>query len=217
MIFGKRAPFSKQINGNRGVPNKMNIIEGEDKVVEEELPKNQININPFKRLFENPTKSLEPYVKNGQTAIDLACNTGYYTLALAECVGPEGKVYAVDLSEKAIQTVQKKVEGSGYHNIELHTASAADLNFIKGESVDFVLANGLLCSMSSQRPLAVKEIKRILKPDGQTYLSLGGSPPFGYVNRTEWEEILKGFKVKQRGQLFLGFQKWAIVSKKDKD
>ena len=195
----------------------MNRIEGEDKVVEEKLHKNQININPFKRLFENPTKSLEPYVKTGQTAIDLACNTGYYTLALAECVGSEGKVYAVDLDEKDIQTVQKKVDRSGYHNIELHTTSAADLSFIKDESVDFVLANGLLCSMSDQRPSAVKEIKRILKPNGQAYLSLGGPRPLGYVNRTEWEEILKGFKVKQRGQFFLGFQKWAIVSKKDKD
>ena len=193
----------------------MSTIQEKEKVVEEQQPRNQININPIKRLFESPTRSLKPYVKNGQTAIDLACHTGYYTLALAECVGSEGKVYAVDLDEKAIQTVQKEVDGSGYHNIELHTASAADLNFIKDESVDFVLANGLLCSMSDQRLSAVKEIKRIIKPDGQAYLSLGGPPPLGYVNRTEWEEILEGFKVKQRGQVLFGFQKWAIVSKKD--
>jgi ubiquinone/menaquinone biosynthesis C-methylase UbiE len=75
-------------------------------------PKNQININPIKRLFENPQKSLEPYVRKGQVVADLACLTGYYTLALAECVGPEGKVYAVDLDEKAIQEVQRKVDKS---------------------------------------------------------------------------------------------------------
>jgi ubiquinone/menaquinone biosynthesis C-methylase UbiE len=179
-----------------------------------EYPKNQININPFKRLYENPQKSLEPYVKKGQVAVDLACNTGYYTLALAECVGPEGKVYAIDLNERLIQELKRKVDESGYHNIELHACSAADLNFIKDGSVDFVLANGLLCSMSDQRPLAVKEIKRILKPNGQAYLSLGGSPPFGFVNRAEWENILGGFRVKQRGNFFLGFQKWALVSTK---
>ena len=182
-----------------------------------EQPRNQININPFKRLFENPQRSLEPYVSKGQVVVDLACHTGYYTLALAECVGPEGKVYAVDLNEKAIQTVQKKVDGSGYHNIELHAASAADLSFLKDGSVDFVLANGLLCSMADQRPSAVNEIKRILKPNGQAYLSLGGSPPLGYVNRVEWENILEGFRVKRRGRFFFGFQKWAVVSKKDND
>ena len=178
----------------------------------EEQPKNQININPIKRLFENPQKSLEPYVRKGQVVVDLACNTGYYTLALAECVGPEGKVYAVDLNEKAVQEVKRKVDKSGYHNIELHASSAADLSFIKDGSVDFVLANGLLCSMSDQRPLAVNEIKRILKPNGQAYLSLGGPRPFGFVNRAEWEKILEGFRVKRRGRFLFGFQKWAVVS-----
>jgi ubiquinone/menaquinone biosynthesis C-methylase UbiE len=178
----------------------------------EETPKNQINIDPIKRLFENPQKSLEPYVRKGQVVVDLACNTGYYTLALAECVGPEGKVYAVDLNEKVIQEVKRKVDKSGYHNIELHASSAADLSFIKDGSVDFVLANGLLCSMSDQRPSAVNEIKRILKPNGQAYLSLGGSPPLGYVNRAEWEKILEGFRVKRKGSFLFGFQKWAVVS-----
>ena len=178
----------------------------------EEALKNQINLNPFKRLYEDPVKSLEPYVKKGQVAVDLACNTGYYTLALADCVGPKGKVYAVDLNERLIRELKGKVVESGFHNIELHACSAADMNFIKDGSVDFVLANGLLCSMSDQRHLAVKEIKRILKPDGQAYLSLGGPPPFGYVNRKEWKNILEGFRVKQRGNYLLGFQKWALVS-----
>ncbi len=151
----------------------------------EEQPRNQININPIKRLFENPQKSLEPYVRKGQVVVDLACERGYYTLALAECVGPEGKVYAVDLNEKVIKEVKRKVERSGYHNIELHASSAADLSFIRDGSVDFALANGLLCSMSDQRPSAVKEIKRILKPDGHAYLSLGGPRPLGYVNPAE--------------------------------
>jgi SAM-dependent methyltransferase len=202
---------------NMETRHKFKEVAGSEKknmVDEEKQPKNQININPIKRLFENPQKSLEPYVGRGQVVVDLACETGYYTLALAECVGPEGKVYAVDLNEKAIQEVKRKVDKSGYHNIELHASSAADLSFIKDGSVDFVLANGLLCSMSDQRPLAVNEIKRILKPNGQAYLSLGGPRPLGFVNRAEWEKILEGFRVKRRGRFLFGFQKWALVSAK---
>jgi SAM-dependent methyltransferase len=87
------------------------------------------------------------------------------------------------------------------------------LSFIEDGSVDFVLANGLLCSMSDHRQSAVKEIKRILMPNGKAYLSLGGPPPLGFVNRAEWERILEGFGVERRG----GFlQKWAVVSTKQK-
>ena len=114
------------------------------KIGEEEQPKNQINLNPIRRLFENPQRHIELYVTNGQVVADLGCDTGYYTLALAECVGPEGRVYAVDLNEKDIRALEEKANKRGYHNIEAHASSASDLSFIKDRSVDFVLANGLL-------------------------------------------------------------------------
>ena len=110
----------------------------------EEQPKNRINLNPISRLFENPQNSIEPYVRKGQIVADLGCNTGFYTFALAECVGPEGRVYAVDLREDYISALEKKGDELGYQNIAWHAASAADMSFIKDESVDFVLANGLL-------------------------------------------------------------------------
>ena len=99
---------------------------------------------PIVRIFAPPQKLIGPYIKNGQVVADLGCATGYYTLALADSVGPEGKVYAVDLGKKSIRALEKKVEKGGYHNIESHASSAADLSFIKDRSVDFVFANGLL-------------------------------------------------------------------------
>jgi len=105
------------------------------------------NINPIIRFFNSPTVARDKvahYVSKGHRVADLACNTGYYTLLLAECVGLEGKVYAVDLDPLTIKLVEEKVDKSGFHNIELHCANAADLNFIEDHSIDFVLANGLL-------------------------------------------------------------------------
>lgn len=182
-------------------------------VGEEKQPRNQINLNPVQRLFEDPQKSLEPYVKKSQVAADLGCSKGYYTFALAECVGPEREVYAVDLRGDFISVLQKKGDEGGYHNIEWHVASAADMNFIKDESVDFVLANGLLCNVPDHRELVANEIQRILKPTGRAYISLGGvSPFFGFVGRAEWERILEAFIIKHRGGLI---QKWADVSEKE--
>ena len=191
-----------------------------DQTNQEKLPRNPLDLTYIKRFFyrdrSSPQKQIEPYVAKGQVVADLGCGPGFYTLALADCVGPEGKVYAVDFSEKCIQTLDKKVEKGGYHNIEMHASSASDLSFINDGSVDFVLANGLLCSMTDHRHAAVNEIKRILKPVGQAYLSLGAPwlpPLLGYVNRKEWKTILEGFSVQRRG----GFlQKWAVVSKKQR-
>jgi ubiquinone/menaquinone biosynthesis C-methylase UbiE len=168
-------------------------------------------LNPIRNLLESSQRLIEPYATKGQVVADLGCASGYYTFALAQCVGPEGRVYAVDLDEKCIQSIEKKMDKEGYHNIEAHASSASELGFIKDGSVNFVLANGLLCSMANHRQDAVKEIKRILKPDGLAYLSLGFPPPLGFVNRAEWEKILDGFRVVRSG----GFiQRWAMVSVK---
>ncbi len=99
---------------------------------------------PFRKLFEPVQQSIEPYVHKGQLAADLGCRSGFSTFGLARAVGPEGKVYAIDLDGKSIQTLENKANRDGYRNIEAHPTTAADLCFIKDKSVDFVLANGLL-------------------------------------------------------------------------
>ena len=96
-------------------------------------------VEPIFRLIEPPRKLIGPYVKNGQVVADIGCGRGYYTLAIAELVGHEGKVYAVDLDKKNIRSVEKKANKVGYSNIETRTGTAADLSFIKDKSVDFIL------------------------------------------------------------------------------
>ena len=99
--------------------------------------------NSIRRLFSSP-KRFCGYVAPGQVVADLGCGPGYYTMALAECVGPEGKVYAVDIDKKSIRALEKQAGKGGYHNIEVQASSASDLSFIEDKSVDFILANGLL-------------------------------------------------------------------------
>ena len=99
---------------------------------------------PIIRIFEPPKRLIRPFVKEDYVVADLGCASGYYSFALAELVGPEGKVYAVDLNKKCIRALEKKIEKGGYRNIESHASSAADLSFIKDSTVDFVLASGLL-------------------------------------------------------------------------
>jgi hypothetical protein len=65
--------------------------------------------------------------------------------------------------------------------------------------------------MPYDRQLSVSEMKRVLKPTGQAYLSLGAHAPIGFMDRAEWEQMLKGFRVDQGGSYKKG---WALVSAK---
>jgi ubiquinone/menaquinone biosynthesis C-methylase UbiE len=174
-----------------------------------------VHDNLIRRLFEPPQRLVESYVSNGQVVADLGCGPGYFTVALSELVGPQGRVFAVDSDEKAIRALKMKADGRGCHNIDAYASPASDLSFIKDGSVDFVLGNGLLCSMAPQQhESAVNEIKRILKPTGLAYLSVARGP-WSYVSQAEWERVLEGFRVEQRGDGFPAIaDRWAVVSTK---
>jgi SAM-dependent methyltransferase len=64
--------------------------------------------------------------------------------------------------------------------------------------------------MAVDRSSAVAEIKRILKPAGHAYLSLGAAPPWGYVDRAEWSRILEGFRIVEGGAYE---ERWALVAR----
>lgn len=161
------------------------------------------------RLGDESLQRIGASVDKGQVVADIGCGWGHYSFTLAVMVGPEGKVYAIDLARKCIRAIKKKAGKRGCRNIEAHASTAADLSFIKNGTVDFVFANGLLCSMAADRPSAIAEFKRILKPGGRAYLSLGAAPPWGYVDRTEWSQILEGFHVDEGGAYE---NKWALVT-----
>jgi ubiquinone/menaquinone biosynthesis C-methylase UbiE len=110
--------------------------------------------------------------------------------------------------------LEKKANKRGCRNIEAHASSASDLSFIKDESVDFVLANGLLCSMAPQQhESAVNEMMRILKPGGRAYLS-AAKGHYSYMDKAEWEKIFEEFRVERGSDGSILEDRWALVSKK---
>ena len=174
-----------------------------------------VHDNAFRRLFCPPRRLVEPYIRTSQTAADLGCGPGFFTLALAELAGPEGKVYAVDSDVRAVHELEKKAAERGIRTIEAHARSASDLSFIRDASVDFVLCHGLLCSMvPKDHEAAVSEIKRVLKQEGMAYLSVAKGP-WSYVDRAEWERILEGFAVVRRSDgCSVLSDRWAVVTPK---
>jgi ubiquinone/menaquinone biosynthesis C-methylase UbiE len=168
---------------------------------------------PVRKWFNDPKRFCQ-YLKPGQWASDLGCGPGFFTLTLAECVGEKGKVFAVDSDEKAIHRLQHKIEKKGIGNIETHAASAASLPFIPDHILDFILAFGLLCCVApADHQASVREIQRILKPEGKAYLSVSKGSK-SYVSLEEWKEILARFTVLEQGDPSDSGDRWAVVALK---
>ena len=169
--------------------------------------------NLFRRLILRPAR-FNKFVSKGDQVADLGSGPGYFTLPLAEKIGPNGHIYAVDSDSKVIQALRKKAAESGLGNIRAYATSAVNVPFIMTASIDFVLAWELLCCVAhAGHRAAINEIKRILKPGGKAMLSVDRFFS-SYVKKTEWKAILEEFNVKNQSRFPISKDSWALVSKK---
>jgi ubiquinone/menaquinone biosynthesis C-methylase UbiE len=169
--------------------------------------------NNFLRYFFTPPERLvKKYVVSGSRAVDLGCGAGFHTLAMARIVGEKGTVYAVDFDAKAISRLQRRARRRSVDRvIEARAASASEIDFIESGSVHFVLAEGLLCCMTDHAG-AIRQITRVLRPDGRAYLSvvklLRADDP-RTVSREEWQRVLSSFHLLAAGETLTS--RWAVV------
>jgi ubiquinone/menaquinone biosynthesis C-methylase UbiE len=57
----------------------------------------------------NPPQFLQQLaIRPGHAALDLGCGPGFWTLPLAELVGPSGKVWALDVSQEMLDTLAEQ-------------------------------------------------------------------------------------------------------------
>ncbi len=80
---------------------------------------------PPRRLLHDPRRILAGLAAPGETVIDLGCGPGFFTLPLAEMVGPGGRVVAVDLQPAMLERLRLRAEKAGLAGrITLHRCAA---------------------------------------------------------------------------------------------
>lgn len=133
--------------------------------------------NRLRKLLFNTDRILGPYVRKGMTVADIGCGPGFFTIPLAEMVGPVGRVTAVDLQQAMLDQVRRKAAKAGFEGrILLHKCVADSLGL--HEPLDFALCFWMMHEVPSPEHL-FREIHGLLKPGGLLLLT----EPFAHVRR----------------------------------
>lgn len=119
----------------------------------------------LRRLAHDPEKILAGLVHDGDTAADIGCGPGYFTIAMAGLAGARGRVIAVDIQEKMLAKVRRRADDAGLAGrITPHLCGDTSLGL--SEQVDFALAFWMVHEVPSPVDL-FRQIHGIVKPGGR--------------------------------------------------
>ena len=144
-------------------------------------------VSPLRRLLEKPEEVLAPHVESGVTAMDIGCGMGFFSLPLAELVGPSGRVICVDLQERMISSLRKRASRAGLADrIQTRVCSASSLGTqdLEGK-VDFVLTFAVVHEVPDAAGL-LTQIRDVLVPGGRLLIA----EPRGHVSQEALEETV---------------------------
>jgi len=156
--------------------------------------------SPLRKLLNDPRKILGPYVKTGMTALDVGSAMGFFSLPMAELVGPNGRVICVDFQEGMIKRLERRTSKAGLaERVQTRVCSQNSLGLddLRG-GIDFALAFAMVHEVPDATTL-FSEIHRALKPGGTVLVA----EPRGHVAREEFEAsvstaVRSGFSIVER-------------------
>jgi ubiquinone/menaquinone biosynthesis C-methylase UbiE len=100
----------------------------------------------------------------GMTVCDMGSGNGYHTLPMAEAVGKEGKVYAVEVQPEMIEMLHQRAEGKGLTNI-VSILGEMDDPKLPPASCDMILLVDVYHEFSHPEPM-LAGMRKALKPEG---------------------------------------------------
>ncbi len=155
-----------------------------------------MNVEDFVKRFEVESREvfacrqqilksiqLEP----GMDVADIGAGTGLYVAALSRSVGPEGQVFAVDISPKFVKHLRERARTEQLENVEVVLCSDRDVN-LKPNSID----RAFICDVYHHFEYpssSLASIYRALRPGGKLVLVDFHRVPDVSPERQQW---LKG-------------------------
>jgi ubiquinone/menaquinone biosynthesis C-methylase UbiE len=105
----------------------------------------------------------------GKRIADVGAGEGFYSLRIAQAVGPTGRVTAVDVSEKHLEKLRARIQQDKVSNVDVVVGAVDDPRLPQG-TFDAVLIYNAYHEMTTPEPI-LKAIFMALKPGGRLVMS----------------------------------------------
>jgi len=115
----------------------------------------------------NPTAVAE--LRQGETVLDLGSGGGIDALLSARRVGPDGKVYGLDMTDEMLALAIENREREGARNVEFLKGYIEEVP-LPASTVDVVISNCVI-NLSADKSRVFAEMFRVLRPGGRIGIS----------------------------------------------
>jgi ubiquinone/menaquinone biosynthesis C-methylase UbiE len=149
---------------------------------------------PEREREEAPTRAIAALdIRAGQTIADIGAGSGYYTVRLAEAVGPGGRVYATDIQPEMLALIKKRLAGTtggrGSANVELVLGTPTESKLPDG-AIDLALMVDVYHELAQPQAF-LRSLKRAMKRDGRLVL-------IEFRKESDWVPIREEHKMSVR-------------------
>ena len=148
---------------------------------------------PDRDQWQSPERIMDALgVGEGVVVADLGAGSGWFTIRLAERVGPNGLVYAEDIQSQMVDSINRRVQRLGLKNVRTVLGRPNDPG-LPPSSMDAVLIVDSYHEMEQQVAL-LKNVARSLRPNGRigivNFTKDGGGPGPAVEDRVDPERVI---------------------------
>ncbi len=124
---------------------------------------------PEREWEESPEQMLDALeLKPGQTVADVGAGVGYLTLRIAKRVGPDGKVYGVDVQREMLVRLRKNAAKAKLSNVATVLGTESDPKLPAGQ-IDLILMVDVYHELSQPQAM-LQNMKKALSASGRLVL-----------------------------------------------
>jgi ubiquinone/menaquinone biosynthesis C-methylase UbiE len=142
----------------------------------------------MRRWSQKPEELLAPYLREGMTVLEPGPGMGFFTLPMSRMVGPAGRIVAIDIQAKMLESLRRRASKAGTsERIDTRLAQPDSLGIgdLKG-GVDFVLAFAVAHELPSPA-VFFREAAAAMKPGATMLLA----EPVGHVKPEKFQAELQ--------------------------
>jgi ubiquinone/menaquinone biosynthesis C-methylase UbiE len=150
---------------------------------------------PEREREEAPTRAIAALdIRAGQTVADIGAGSGYYTVRLAEVVGPGGRIYATDIQPEMLALIRKRLaqtttSGKESARVELVLGTQTESKLPDG-TIDLALMVDVYHELAQPQAF-LRSLKRAMKRDGRLVL-------IEFRKESDWVPIREEHKMSVR-------------------